>query len=136
MPDWKKIRAEYVRGGGSYRSLCKKYDVPLHKLRSVAAKEDWVRLKEQAKHKASTKIVDMAAERIAGKEDMIQTAADRLLIKITEGLEDGTLALNAQSIKQLTGAIRDLKEIKGIKPDETKTINVVFGSPELEEWSE
>ena len=37
--DWKKLRAEYIAGGTSYRKLAEKHNVSFHTLRKQAAKE-------------------------------------------------------------------------------------------------
>ena len=112
--DWKKIKAEYIAGGTSYRKLAQKYDVKLSALRNVAEKEKWVELKAQAQHKSNTKIVESVSEMEAKKAVDIIDVADKLLEKI------GTLAEmvgDADSIKKLTSAIKDLKDIKGIKSE-------------------
>lgn len=112
--DWKKIKAEYIAGGTSYRKLCEKYDVKFSVLRNVAEKENWVELKAQAQHKINTKMVDVVSTKEVEKAVNIIDVADKLLEKI------GTLADmvgDADSIKKLTSAIKDLKDIKGIKSD-------------------
>lgn len=110
--DWKKIKAEYIAGGTSYRKLAKKYDVTLAVLRNVAEREEWVKLKAQAQHKINTKIVNDVSNKEAKKAVDIVDVADRLLEKIFEAAE---CVHDTQSIKQLTSAIKDIKDIKGIK---------------------
>ena len=113
--DWSKIKAEYIAGGTSYRKLCAKYNVKFSELRFKAEKEKWTKLKAQAQHSANTKIVEAIAT-IESKHNVdVYGVADKLLNKIVEMLEmDG---LTTQSIKHLTSAIKDIKEIKGIKSD-------------------
>ena len=53
------------------------------------------------------------AERVNG----IQTVADMLLQKISEGVADGTLVVDSQSIRQITASLKDLREIKGYKSE-------------------
>lgn len=112
--DWKRIKAEYIAGGTSYRKLAEKYDVKFSALRNVAEKENWVELKAQTQHRTNTKIVDVVSAKEVEKAVNIIDVADKLLEKI------GTLADmvgDADSIKKLTSAIKDLKDIKGIKSD-------------------
>ena len=112
--DWKKIKAEYIAGGTSYRKLAEKYGVSRSKLQAIATREKWVDLQSQAQAKIESKIVDSISDQEAKKAVDIIDVADKLLEKI------GTLAdmvADADSIKKLTSAIKDLKDIKGIKSD-------------------
>ena len=112
--DWKKIKAEYIAGGTSYRKLAEKYGVSFSTLRKVAAKEQWTDLRNKTGAKRDTKIVDSISDQEAKKAVDIIDVADKLLEKI------GTLAdmvADADSIRKLTSAIKDLKDIKGIKSD-------------------
>lgn len=113
MDDWKRIKAEYIAGGTSYRKLAKKYEVKLSALRSVAERENWVELKAQAQHKTNTKIVEAVSEKEAEKAVDIIDVADKLLLKISELMD--AVPLDTQSMKHLTSALKDLKDIKGYK---------------------
>lgn len=115
MVDWQKIKAEYLAGGTSYRKLAQKYDLTLAVLRNVAEREEWVKLKAQAQHKTNTKIVNAVSDKQAQKAVDIIDVADKLLNKITELMD--TMVVDTQSFKQLTSALKDLKEIKGYKSD-------------------
>ena len=117
MPDWKKIKAEYIRGGVSYRKLADKYGVSFSTLRKLASKENWTDLRNKAGAKRDTKIVEAVASQEAKRVDGIQTVADKLLSRIEEGVDTGVLITDSQSIKQLTGALKDLREIKGMKSE-------------------
>ena len=113
--DWKRIKAEYLAGGTSYRKLAKKYGITLAVLRNVAEREEWVKLKAQAQHKTNTKIVDAVSDKAAQKAIDIIDVADKLLGKISELMDE--VPLDTQSMKHLTSALKDLKEIKGFKSD-------------------
>lgn len=113
--DWNKIKAEYIAGGTSYRKLAEKHGVTFAVLRRVAESEGWVELKAQAKHKANTKIVNSVATDMAKKSVKLNDVADKLLDKISELLDN--FELDTQGIKHLTSAIKDIKDIKGIKSE-------------------
>ena len=49
--------------------------------------------------------------------DGIQSLADLLLEKIKDGVNDGTLIVDSQSIRQITASIKDLRDIKGMKSE-------------------
>lgn len=117
MPDWKKVKAEYIRGGVSYRKLAEKYGVSFSTLRKVASKEKWTDLRNKAGTKRDSKIVESVASQEARRVDSIQTVADLLLQKIKDGVEDGTLIVDSQSIRQITASIKDLRDIKGMKSE-------------------
>ena len=111
---WKKIKAEYIAGGTSYRKLAKKYEVKLSALRSVAEREKWVELKAQAQHKTDTKIIESVSDIESKRATDIVDVADRLLEKISTIIDTVT---DTKSIKNITSALKDIKDIKGFKSD-------------------
>ena len=113
--DWKKIKAEYIAGGTSYRKLADKYGVSRSKLQARATREKWVDLQSQAQAKTESKLVDSISDKEAKKATDIVDVADKLLEKIFEMLDDVDATYNTQNIKNLTSALKDLKEIKGFK---------------------
>jgi hypothetical protein len=152
--DWKRIKAEYIAGGTSYRKLAEKYKVSQSTLRKVAAKEQWTELRNKARTKTDSEIVDSVGAKNAKKAVDIIDVADKLLVKIEEVAEKVS---DPDSIKKLTSAIKDLKDIKGIKSeadmreqearinklrkdaeredDTTKEIEIVFNAGKSE-WNE
>lgn len=117
MADWKKIKAEYIRGGVSYRKLADKYGVSFSTIQKVGADEKWTDLRKRSSRKAEEKIVESVASQEAKRVDGIQTVADMLIDKIKDGVKNGILVSDAQSIRQITASIKDLREIKGYKSD-------------------
>lgn len=116
--DWKKIKAEYIAGGTSYRKLAAKYGVSFSTLRDTAIREKWTDLREQARNKSVTKLVESIGEQNGTYKVSINEVADKLLDKITNMLESENNAfLGTQGIKQLTSALKDIKEIKGLKSE-------------------
>ena len=117
--DWNKLKAEYIAGGTSYRKLAEKYKdegVTFDNLKNVAVKEGWANLREQAKNKATTKMINSVAEKISKKSVKIDDVADKLLDKMVCLLNELEIA-DSQTIKQCTSALKDIKDIKGIKSD-------------------
>ena len=113
--DWKRIKAEYIAGGTSYRKLAEKYGVSFNTLKTRAKEEQWYKLREQKDHRTTTKIVESLSDKDAEKAVDIIDVADKLLGKISELMD--TMVVDTQSFKQLTSALKDLKEIKGFKSD-------------------
>ena len=110
--DWKRIKAEYIAGGTSYRKLAEKYSVPFGTLRRVAEREGWTQKRTQVAHKADTKMVDAISDKQAAKADKIIDVADKLLNKIAEVID---LVSDTQGIKHISSALKDIKDIKGFK---------------------
>ena len=111
--DWKRIKAEYIAGGTSYRKLAEKYGVSFTTLQRKAKEERWLELRRQKEDKTATKIVESLSDKDAEKAVDIIDVADKLLGKLSELME--TMVVDTQSFKQLTSALKDLKEIKGYK---------------------
>ena len=110
--DWKRIKAEYIAGGTSYRKLAEKYKVSQSTLRKVAAKEQWTDLRNKARTKAGLKIADVVSEKEAAKADKIIDVADKLLNKIADVID---LISDTQGLKHISSALKDIKDIKGFK---------------------
>ncbi len=113
--DWKRIKAEYIAGGTSYRKLAEKYGVSFNTLKTRAKDEQWFKLRQQKEHRTTTKIVESLSDKDAEKAIDIIDVANKLLSKISELVDE--VPLDTQSIKHLTSAVKDLKEIKGFKSD-------------------
>ena len=113
--DFKKAKAEYIAGGISYRKLAEKYGVSFSIIRRAAERENWTDLKAQAEQKANTKIVESVAKQNGTHTVSVIDVADKLLNKIEKLID--TEKLTITHIKDLTSAIKNLKEIKGIKSD-------------------
>ena len=113
--DWSKIRAEYIEGGISYRKIAEKYNVPFGTLQRIAKKERWTDLRLQADDKAKTETVKNVGKSKGKHSTNVLKVADKLLDKISDMLENMTTVYDTQSIKHLTSALKDLKDIKGIK---------------------
>ena len=114
--DWKRIKAEYVAGGTTYRRLAEKYGVSRTTLERKAKNEKWTELRRQAEGKATARIVDAVSREQANRACKINDVADKLLDKISDAI-DTMSVINSQVIKHYTSALKDLKDIKGIKSD-------------------
>ena len=113
--DWKRIKAEYIAGGTSYRKLADKFGVSFNTLKTRAREEQWYELRQQKDHRTTTKIVESLSDNDAKKAVDIIDVADKLLEKIESVMD--TMVVDTQSLKQLTSALKDLKDIKGYKSE-------------------
>ena len=115
MPNWNKIKAEYIRGGISQQKLADKYGVSMSTLSKKAMVEKWKDLQNKTRIKAEEKITESIASSEASREDKFQSLADKLLEHIAVNID--ILATNASSCKDITVAMKNLRDIKGFKPE-------------------
>ena len=126
--DWKKIKAEYIAGGTSYRKLAEKYGVSFSTLRKVAAKEQWTDLRNKCGAKANTKIIEKLSDKSADKLSRVLDITDKLLDKLEQAIEELDIQLYKSVIK--TKEIEYNHELRPDKPtketihEEEKVIEV------------
>lgn len=113
--DWKRIKAEYIAGGISLRELSEKYGVSFSTIQKKSMEEKWGDLRKKNRRIVEEKIIDSVSTKEAKKATDIIDVANKLLNKISEFVED--MVVDTQSLKQLTSALKDLKEIKGYKSE-------------------
>ena len=116
MTDWNAIKAEYIRGGTSYRKLAVKFGVSFNTLKTVAIREKWTDLRQQTSNNATTKIVEKIGGQQASRSAKLIDVADKLLDKLSSTIESMDV-IDSQQIKHFTSALKDLKEIKGYKSE-------------------
>ena len=114
--DWNKLKAEYISGGTSYRKLTEKYKVPLSTLKRIAKNEGWVELRTQAENKSNTEIIKQVSKKNSKNAEKILQATTKLLDKIITSIEERK-NLTGQEIKQYTSALKDLRDIIGLKSE-------------------
>jgi lambda repressor-like predicted transcriptional regulator len=115
-PDWKKIKAEYIAGGTSYRKLAEKYGVSRSKLQAIATREKWVDLQSQAQAKAESIIVNDIGKKSAKIDDKYFRLVDMLFDKAEEVIVN-TPMWSANTLKEMSTAMKYLKECKGVKSE-------------------
>lgn len=112
--DWKRIKAEYIAGGTSYRKLAEKYGVSPTTLTKVAGREGWVEARQQAETKKTAKMIEAVSSKEAKRAVDITVVADKLLEKVASMIDN--LETPTQ-IKEISTAIKNIKDIKGFKSD-------------------
>lgn len=118
--DWTRIKAEYIKGGISYRELAEKHKVSYNTLAKVAAKENWNSLKQETAEKITTKIIEMESEKQATRMKRLLDVSDKLLAAVEEAVDKfqaNELVLDKSTLKQLSGTIKDIKDIQNIKTE-------------------
>ena len=133
--NWDDIRNEYITSNISYRKLADKYGIRLATLADRAKTEGWINKREQNRNKTVTKTIektsDMAAERAAN----LMTATDMVLHAILEDIEKIKAAEVPYNWKNITGALKDIKDIQTV-PENTQQNILVKIESDIESWSE
>ena len=130
--DWESAKAEYIAGGTSYRKLAEKYGVTLAVLRSVAQREEWVKLRTQAQHRANTEIVRSVSKKKAKKTvdklKRVSDLTDKLLDKLEQAINELDIQLYKDVVKEkvieYNNELRPDKPTKETIHEEEKVIEV------------
>lgn len=118
MADWQKIKTEYITTDTSYRKLAQKYGVSHVQIGNVGKQENWVELRRQHLDKTLAKTMDTISNKQVGRAAKLISVADLLLDKVKSLVEGSPeLLVNTQSIKNLSGVLKDIKEIQMIRSD-------------------
>ena len=155
MTEWEQVQSEYVRGA-SYRRLADKYGLSFSTLQKKGAAEGWTELRKKARIIAGEKIADAVGGEKANTVNLFDSIADKLLNMISDMISDEDYFFGSIGrLRDITVALKDLREIKGMKTEldlqeqmarieklrkevsaeeENKEIHVVI-DPSLEEYS-
>lgn len=114
MDDMGKAKREYLKGGVSYRALAVKYGIPFKKLAARGKAENWVGLREQTRDKTGTMVADSIAKAKADLASRVYDAASMMLDKAVAVAEK---CESAKDVRALTAAIRDIREIAGVRSE-------------------
>lgn len=116
MADWMAIKTEYITTDTSYRDLAAKYGLNYRTIADRGKSEGWVELRNQYVDKTQSDIADASRKLEVERATKFQNVADKLLGKIEDMVDDDSL-LDAKSIRTLSAALKDLKEVKGVMSD-------------------
>ncbi|GFI56092.1 hypothetical protein IMSAG013_01145 [Clostridiales bacterium] len=131
MAEWRKIKAEYIRGETSYRKLADKYKVSFSTLRKRAASEKWRELRDKTGAKTDTKITEVESDRKVDRMKRILDANDKLLDIVDKALQDmidGVEEVSLSNLRQLAGTIKSIKDTQTAGSEETadRQVEIVF----------
>lgn len=115
MIDWQAIKTEYITTQTSYRRLAEKYGVSRVQIGNIGKEEKWVELRRQHLDRTVSKTVAAVESAQVSRAKKMQTVADKLLLKI-EALADRP-GMAAKDVRALVAAVKDLKEIQGVKSE-------------------
>ena len=118
--DWNAIKTEYITNTDtSYRKLAQTYGVDQATIARRAKKEDWVSKRQQNVSTVQAKIVDAISDKQVDRAAKLLSASDKLLEKAVEYINrmEFTGFRDTQSMKHLSGVLKDLKEVQMIRSD-------------------
>lgn len=114
--DWAKIKAEYIAGEGSYRSLAKKYGIGTSRLGEKAKEEKWVEERKKAQDSAVKKAVRKSIQKNASALDWLGKAKEKLAAKLALAV-DRVDVTDAQAVRQIVAAVKDAQIVLNDKTD-------------------
>ena len=117
MVDWTKIKTEYITTDTSYRKLGQKYGIHYKAVSDKGKAEGWVELRSQHRDKTLTKTLDRICDKKVDRAARLQSVAEKLLDTVEKMIDDNADILTTQSIKNLSGVLKDIKDIQMIKSD-------------------
>ena len=118
MADWKAIKTEYITTDTSYRKLAQKYGVNYRTICIRSQQEGWIEQREQHINKVTTKTLNRISEKQVDRAANLISVADLLLAKVKSLVEsDAEVLCDTQSLKHISGVLKDIKEVQMIKSD-------------------
>lgn len=118
MADWQKIKTEYITTDTSYRKLAQKHGVHYNAIANRAKQEGWISQRDQYRDKTMTNTLNAISDKQVDRAANLISVADLLLEKVKNIVESNPqLLLNTQSIKNLSGVLKDIKEVQMIRSD-------------------
>ena len=118
MADWQKIKTEYITTDTSYRKLAQKHGVHYNAIANRAKQEGWISQRNQYCDSTVTKTVNAISNKQVDRAANLISVADQLLAKVKSLLEtDAEVLSDTQSMKHISGVLKDIKEIQMIRSD-------------------
>lgn len=114
--DWIAIRTDYVTTDTSYRKLCEKYGLSFTEVSRHGREENWREERRKYQEKTYSKTIEIMAKNQAKRAERLKTITDKILDKI-ERVVDGMTETDIQAYRQVTSALKDIKEIQMLKSD-------------------
>lgn len=117
--DWNAIKTEYITTDTSYRKLAQKHGVHYNAVANRAKQEGWIAQRNQYCDSTVTKTVDAISNSQVDRATKLLSASDRLMEEFVAYMDrmEFTGFRGAQCMKQLSGVLKDLKEVQMIRPE-------------------
>jgi len=110
-PNWKKMKAEYAKGGTSFGKLAAKYGIPRSTIADRAKREDWATLRQDVSDETRTKTVQKISDEesnfLAEMTSMQARAAKALYGKLLTSIENYPDGVGTKTFRETV----DVKEV-------------------------
>jgi hypothetical protein len=118
MADWQKIKTEYITTNTSYRKLAEKYGVHYNAIANRSKQEGWISQRNQHCDRTMTNTLNAISNKQVDRATNLISVSDLLLAKVKSLLEtDAGVLSDTQSMKHISGVLKDIKEIQMIRSD-------------------
>lgn len=114
VADWNAMKIEYVTTNTSYRKIAKKYNVSAAQVANHAKDENWVNEKERYQNNTYTKTLSALTNEQVKRVARLRNISDKILNKIEAAIDTLTES-DLQAYRQITSALKDIKEIQMLK---------------------
>lgn len=123
--NWRKIKAEYIKGGISQRAIAEKYGISQATVERRAKKEKWTTKRREAEQKSIEKVTEKSAEAIADNAVMLERAKTALLGKVVRMIENfpdngAQVVKKKQNGALLTFSLKDIATVLAVVEDKTE----------------
>ena len=116
--DWVEVKTEYITTATSYRKIADKYGINPKDIYLRGRQEGWVDARKEYMDKVTAKAIQKAVDQQADKMARFTTVSDKLLNRIERLIEESEEGnITAKDIRSLTAAVKDLKEIQGVRSE-------------------
>lgn len=113
--DWDAVRAEYLAGEIGCRKLAEKHGIPYQTIRDRATREQWTRLRREAREKSGKKAVQKAADLAAKNAAAAQRIRGKLLARLEKEIDRLPDAIIGSESRNMIEAIERDKKGRPIK---------------------
>ena len=129
---WTKIKAEWLKGGTSYKKLAEKYGIKEQSIKNRAYKEGWKNQKVQIADKVSTELCARVAHtRVNHLERLIN--ASELIITGLEKLAAEVAADPVKYLQDKSGSLRSAESITKALQTATETQRDLYRLPNIDQ---
>ena len=115
MADWRKLRDLYVAGTASYQEIAQAAGVQESTVRARASRERWNEARDAVRSDAFSRSDAGLEEALAARTQSLFEAAEMILLRIKQDVSDAQTMHNSRAVKDYTGALKDIRDIFGIK---------------------
>lgn len=133
---WEEIKKEYVTTKISMREIARKYGYAVSSVSERAKREGWKKTAERIANRTEQKYIEKVSDARASNADKAMKIIDKLMDKLGKSIDvvkDG----DVQAMKQLVGAMKDLRDIGVFDMGEKKDISVnIKLEGELEDYAQ